>query len=79
MNQSFGIFDVFVNAIPGSLYLLAAAYLGLRFGWFDLDDLDALNTTFAVTGTLLVSYLLGHLAAPHALRLVERAPLQSPD
>jgi hypothetical protein len=36
MNISLGIFDVFANAVPGSLYVLLTLYASVRLGWVDL-------------------------------------------
>lgn len=74
MNRSFGIFDVFATAIPGSLYLLEAVYVAVRFGWLDLDELSDVNATLSVTVAVLTSYLLGHLLAPAVLNLANRLP-----
>ena len=45
MNISLGIFDVFANAVPGSLYVLLTLYASVRLGWVDLADVTGLNTT----------------------------------
>lgn len=75
MNLSLGIYDVFANAIPGSLYLLATVYVGIRFGWIDLADLTGLDTAFALTGAVLASYLLGQVLGSSLRLVVERLPL----
>ena len=81
MNLSLGIFDLFATAIPGSLYLLTALYLGIHCEWVDADDLAELDTTFAVIGAALGSYLLGHVFAPIMRQAIEMVPLwrQGPD
>ena len=81
MNLSLGIFDLFATAIPGSLYLLATVYLGTRWGWVDRDDLADLDTTFAIGGAVIGSYLLGHVFAPVLRQAIEMVPLwrQGPD
>lgn len=81
MNLSLGIFDLFATAIPGSLYLLATVYLGVRWDWVDPDDLADIDTAFAIGGTVLGSYLLGHVFAPLLRQAVEMVPLwrQEPD
>jgi hypothetical protein len=75
MNLSLGIFDLFATAIPGSLYLLASVYLGIRWDWIDPDDLADLDTAFAIGGTVLGSYLLGHVFAPLFRQAIEMVPL----
>lgn len=75
MNLSLSIYDVFANAVPGSLYLALTIYLGVRFGWIDLADLAGLDTTFALVGAVVASYLLGQVAASTMRRLIERFPL----
>jgi hypothetical protein len=81
MNLSLGIFDLFATAIPGSLYLLTALYLGVHCDWVDADELADLDTTFAVIGAALGSYLLGHVFAPILRQAIEMVPLwrQTPD
>jgi hypothetical protein len=81
MNLSLGIFDLFATAIPGSLYLLATVYLGIRWDWIDPDELADLDTAFAIGGTVLGSYLLGHVFAPLFRQAIEMVPLwrQGPD
>ena len=75
MNLSLGIYDVFANAIPGSLYLVAILYVSIRLGWIDLADLTGLDTTFALAGAALASYLLGQALGSSLRRLVELLPL----
>lgn len=82
MNLSIGIFDVFTNAIPGSLYLVATIYVGVRLGWVDVDDLAGLDTTVVVVGAIVAAYLLGQVLCPTLRRLAERlhpwnAPLEA--
>lgn len=81
MNLSLGIFDLFATAIPGSLYLLATLWLSVRWGWVDIEDLAAIDTAFAIGGTVLGSYLLGHVFAPVLRQAIEMVPLwrQGPD
>lgn len=81
MNLSLGIFDLFATAIPGSLYLLGTLYLGIRWGWLEAEDLADLDTAFAVGGTVVGSYLLGHVFAPLLRQAIEMVPLwrQGPD
>lgn len=75
MNLSLGVFDIFANAIPGSLYLLAGVYVSIRFGWLDTDQIAGLDTTVAIIGALVVSYLLGQILAPGLRKLIEQVPL----
>jgi hypothetical protein len=81
MNLSLGIFDLFATAIPGSLYLVGALYLGIRWDWIDGGDLADLDTAFAIGGTVVGSYLLGHVFAPLLRQAIEMVPLwrQGPD
>ena len=72
MNLSIGIFDLFTNAIPGSIYLVATIYVAVRLGWVDVDDLVGLDTTVALIGATLAAYLLGQIVAPTLRRLAER-------
>ena len=75
MNVSLSIYDVFASAIPGSLYLVASIYLGVRFGWIDVADLAGLDTTLAVAGAVVASYLLGQVLGSSLRWLVERGDL----
>jgi hypothetical protein len=75
VNLSFGIYDFFVGIIPGALYLAVGVYLALRFGWVGTDDLTGLNTALALTGGMVVAYLLGQLVAPSLMVLTDRLPL----
>lgn len=75
MNQSFGVFDVFANAIPGSLYLAATIYVSIRFGLVELDDITGLDTTLAIVGATVLSFLMGMLVAKPLRQLIERGPL----
>lgn len=75
MNLSLSIYDVFANAVPGSLYLVVIIYVGVRFGWIDLVDLAGLDTTFALVGAVVASYLLGQVASSTFRRVFERVPL----
>lgn len=75
MNLSINIYDLFANAIPGSLYLAATIYVAVRFGWVDMDDLAGLNTTMALVGAIVASYLLGQIVGSNLRWLVERLPL----
>lgn len=74
MSFAVGIYDVFATAIPGSLYLVASIYLAVRFGWVEWDDIAGLNTTFALVGAIVASYILGQALAPTLRHLVERGP-----
>lgn len=74
MNQSFGIYDVFVGVIPGALYLMASAYVALRLDWVTTDDLDGLNATLLLTVGTVTAYLLGQLLAPNLMVLTDRLP-----
>lgn len=75
MNLSLGVYDIFANAIPGSLYLLAGVYVSIRLGWLDVDDLLGIDTTVAIIAVVVASYLLGQILAPGLRNLVERVPL----
>ena len=75
MNLSLGIYDVFANAVPGALYLLLGVYLGVRFGWVTVDDLAGLDSTLALLGALVASYLLGQVLATSLRGLVDRTGL----
>lgn len=72
MNVSLSIYDVFATAVPGSLYLAVTIYLGVRFGWVEWADLADIDTTFALVGAVLASYLLGQSAGAVLRRQVER-------
>lgn len=74
MNLSLGVYDIFATAIPGSLYLLAGVYVSIRFGWLDADDLLGIDTTVAIIGVVLASYLLGQILGPGLRKLVEQVP-----
>lgn len=78
MSLSFGVFDVLANAIPGSLYLVLTVYVGVRFGWIDPADLVGLDTTVALVGAVVASYLLGHILGSSLRRVVELVPLWRP-
>lgn len=75
MNLSLSIYDVFASAVPGSLYLVAIVYVGVRLGWIDLADLAGLDTTFAFVGAIVASYLVGQVLGSGLRSLVERVPL----
>ncbi|HEY3143233.1 MAG TPA: hypothetical protein VGJ86_18990 [Acidimicrobiales bacterium] len=75
MNVSLSIYDVFASAIPGSLYLVASVYLGVRFGWIGVADLAGLDTTVAVAGAVVASYLLGQVLGSSLRWVVERGDL----
>jgi hypothetical protein len=75
MNISVSIFDVFANAIPGSLYLVIMLYVGVRFGWVDWSELAGIDTTFALVGAILASYLLGQSVGTVLRRPLERTGL----
>lgn len=75
MNISLSIYDVFATAVPGSLYLAVTIYLGVRFGWIEWADLAGLDTTFALVGAILASYVLGQVAGSACRRVIERVPL----
>lgn len=76
MNQSFGVFDVFSNAIPGSLYVAATVYVTIRLGLVEVDDITNLDTTLALLGATIASFLLGLLIANPLRHLIERGPLR---
>ena len=75
MNLSLGIYDVFANAVPGALYLVLGLYLGVRFGWVTADELAGLDSTIAVLGALVASYLLGQVVGSGMRWLVDRTGL----
>jgi hypothetical protein len=78
MNISLGIFDVFANAVPGSLYVLLTLYASVRLGWVDLADVNGLNTTLATLGGALLSYLVGQVFCPTLRRQLWRVPATGP-
>ena len=61
MSFTLSVFDLFANAIPGSLYLAVFVYVSDRLGWIDPTATQRLNTTVLLFGAALASYLLGHL------------------
>ncbi|MGH9212446.1 MAG: hypothetical protein ACRD2C_17480 [Acidimicrobiales bacterium] len=75
MNFSLGIYDVFATAIPGALYLAATLYLTVRFGWVEWQDLAGLDTTMALTGALVSSYVLGQTLGPGMRWCVDGLPM----
>jgi hypothetical protein len=75
MNLSLGIFDLFATAIPGSLYLLAGLYVSVQAGWVEPEDLGGVDTTFALAGSVVGSYLLGQVFAPILRQVLEMVPL----
>jgi hypothetical protein len=61
MSFALSVFDVFAYTLPGGLYLTLAAYLVVRFDWFDLTEWVAANLlpSFVVGG--IVAFLVGHV------------------
>jgi hypothetical protein len=74
MSASFGIFDVFANAIPGSLYVTIAVYLSDRFGWFDAGNLGDLDSALLALIVVTASYLAGHIFAGPSRFILDRVP-----
>jgi hypothetical protein len=75
MNVPFSIYDVFANAIPGSLYLATSVYIGVRLRWVEMAEFANLNTSLALASTVVASYLLGQILGPTLRRLLERLHL----
>jgi hypothetical protein len=75
VNLSLGIYDLFANTVPGALYLVIGIHLTLRFGWVSADDLGGLDSTVAVLGAILASYLLGQVVGSRLRWLVDRTGL----
>jgi hypothetical protein len=77
VNLSLGIYDLFANTVPGTLYLIIGIHLTLRFGWVTADGLGGLDSTVAVLGAILASYLLGQVVGSRLRWLVDRTGLWS--
>lgn len=56
-----GIWELFAYAVPGALYLALIGYVLQRTGAVDVATLLSTNTTLAIVGAVLASYLLGHI------------------
>jgi hypothetical protein len=59
-----GIFELFTNAIPGSLYLAFFSYVASRAHWIDLAAVTRAPVFLLAVAVVLISYLLGYLAYP---------------
>jgi hypothetical protein len=78
MNLSLGIYDIFANAIPGSLYLIAGLYTAVRVGWIGEGVVDRLDSTTGFIGVVIAAYLLGQVLGPILRQTVERVPWGRP-
>ncbi len=66
MNISFGIYDVFAYAVPGSLYLALGVFLADRIGWINPGHLGRVPTVILAAAIIVLSYLLGYVTYPLA-------------
>jgi hypothetical protein len=64
VSLSFGLYDIFAYAVPGSLYLALGAYIAGRLKWIALGQLFHLPTIILVGGIIVLSYLLGFVTYP---------------
>lgn len=75
MSFSFGVFDIYANIIPGSMYMSVMLYLADRYGRLDIEDLGEIDTTILILGFAIAAYLLGQVLGPAAGLLTSRIPL----
>jgi hypothetical protein len=75
MSVSLGVFDVFANAVPGSLYLAIAVYLANRFEWLDVHDLRDVDSALLILGAIIAAYLAAVLALQQGRRFAASADI----
>jgi hypothetical protein len=64
VNIAVGIFDLFVYAVPGSLYVTLLGYLAFRLNVTEPAAVFGIPGVLLLVGVVLLSYLLGYLAYP---------------
>ncbi|ONH27171.1 hypothetical protein [Pseudofrankia asymbiotica] len=74
MSLSLGVFDIFAYSLPGSLYLALLLYVLDRASWIDLAQVEDLNSTLLIAGSIVSSYLLGQLTYAPRRFLGRRMP-----
>ena len=77
MGISWGIFDIFGYAIPGSLYLALFSYISDQFGWVNWSAISRINSAVLLIVAVAASYIVGHLAYGIARPIDQRINFRS--